>query len=114
MAAWERCLFGVMPSLWPEPFGSVVHEAMSRGKAVIGTVPGGHGDMIEQGRSGLLVPSGDVGALKLAMSRLIDDPSFRAQLEAGASARAALFDPKVVIPQFCDLYGAAARVNGRR
>jgi glycosyltransferase involved in cell wall biosynthesis len=31
VAAWDRALFGVMPSLWPEPFGSVVHEAMSRG-----------------------------------------------------------------------------------
>ena len=38
--AWERSLFGVTPSLWPEPFGSVVHEAMSRGRAVIGTTPG--------------------------------------------------------------------------
>lgn len=42
MAIWERSLFGVIPSLAVEPLGSVVYEGMSRGKAVIGTTPGGH------------------------------------------------------------------------
>ena len=73
LAAWDRSLFGVMPSLWPEPFGSVVHEAMSRGTAVIGTTPGGHTDMIEHEQTGLLVALGDVPALRAAMQRLIDD-----------------------------------------
>ena len=26
MAAWDRAMFGVMPSLWPEPFGATVAE----------------------------------------------------------------------------------------
>ena len=26
LAAWERCLFGVVPSVWPEPFGMVLIE----------------------------------------------------------------------------------------
>ncbi len=29
MAMWERALFGVFPSKWPEPLATVVHEAMS-------------------------------------------------------------------------------------
>ena len=33
MAMWERALFGVFPSKWPEPLGNVVYEAMSKGRA---------------------------------------------------------------------------------
>ncbi len=62
MAAWDRAMFGVMPSLWPEPFGATVAEGMNRGKPVIGTTLGGHVDMIGED-AGLLVPQGDVGAL---------------------------------------------------
>jgi glycosyltransferase involved in cell wall biosynthesis len=85
LAAWDRSLFGVLPSRWPEPFGSVVHEAMSRGRAVIGTVPGGHADMIEDGRSGLLVSPGDVAELAAALRALVSDESRRRAL--GLAAR---------------------------
>ena len=87
MQAWERCLFGVAPSLWPEPLGLVVHEGMSRGACMIGTTPGGHTDLIVAGESGLLVPPGDVGALAEAMHRLIDDPALRERLGAAARVR---------------------------
>ncbi len=62
MAAWDRALFGVFPSVVPEALGNVVHEAMSRGRAVVGTIPGGHTDIVVDGENGLLVPSGDVDA----------------------------------------------------
>ena len=42
---------------------------------MIGTFPGGHTDLIEDGVDGLLVPAGDVVALGRAMRRLVDDPS---------------------------------------
>ncbi len=117
MAAWERCLFGVIPSLWPEPLGSVVYEGMSRGKAVIGTTPGGHTDMIASGETGLLVPAGDVPALTQAMRDLIDQPVLRESFGRAAQARARLFTASVVVPQFERVYqgliehasGAAAR-----
>jgi len=104
LAAWERSLFGVMPSRWPEPLGSVVHEAMSRGRAVIGTRPGGHEDMIEDGESGLLVPSGDVHSLREAMQRLIDDGEYRDRLGARAAERADEFTAEQVVPKFEALY----------
>jgi len=104
LAAWDRSLFGVMPSLWPEPFGSVVHEAMSRGRPVIGTTPGGHADMIDHEQTGLLVPAGDVEALRAAMQRLIDEPEFRQELGRRAARRAADFAAENVIPQFEAFY----------
>ena len=111
MAAWDRSLFGVMPSLWPEPFGSVVHEAMSRGRAVIGTTPGGHSEMIEDGQTGLLVSAGDVEGLRAAMTRLIDQPALREAIGARAAARAADFSADAVVPQFERMFArfAAAR-----
>jgi glycosyltransferase involved in cell wall biosynthesis len=102
--AWERSLFGVMPSLWPEPFGSVVHEAMSRGKAVIGTRPGGHADMIADGESGYLVPAGDAAALRSAMRRLIDDPALRESFGEQARLRSSDFAVERVVPRFEALY----------
>lgn len=104
MAAWDRSLFGVIPSLWPEPLGGVVYEGMSRGKAVIGTTPGGQSEMIVDGKSGLLVPSGDEEALTWAMQRLIDDPELTRQLGCAAHERAKMFTPEASLPRFEELY----------
>jgi glycosyltransferase involved in cell wall biosynthesis len=114
LAAWERSLFGVMPSLWPEPFGSVIHEAMSRGKAVIGTRPGGHADMIEDGESGYLVPAGDVAGLRVAMQRLIDEPELRERFGERAKVRAEDFSVERVIPRYEALYEAVIARKGAR
>jgi glycosyltransferase involved in cell wall biosynthesis len=104
MAIWERSLFGVIPSLWPEPLGSVVYEGMSRGKAVIGTTPGGHTDMIVPGETGLLVPAGDIDALTGAMTDLIDQPNLRECLGTAAKERSRLFTASVAVPQFERFY----------
>jgi glycosyltransferase involved in cell wall biosynthesis len=111
MAAWDQALFGVMPSLWPEPFGSVVHEAMSRGKPVIGTNHGGHTDMIIDGETGALVPPGNVDALARAMEDLLRDPERRERLGRSALERATLFAADAVVPQFERAYNAVSRNN---
>jgi glycosyltransferase involved in cell wall biosynthesis len=108
MAAWERCLFGVLPSVWAEPLGSVVYEGMSAGKAVIGTTPGGHTDMIVDGQTGLLVPPGDVPGLAEAMRRLISDAPLREAFGCAAKQRSPQFSAAVVVPQFERLYDRVA------
>jgi glycosyltransferase involved in cell wall biosynthesis len=115
MAIWDRALFGVLPSKAPEALGNVVHEAMSRGRAMIGTRPSGQEDMIEDGENGLLVPGGDVDALAAAMARLIDEPELREQLGARARSRAEAFTPEVVMPQLEALYRRTIdRFEGRQ
>jgi glycosyltransferase involved in cell wall biosynthesis len=104
LAMWERAMFGVFPTKIPEALGNVVHEAMSKGCAVIGTRPGGHEDMIEDGVNGLLVPAGDAAALTVAMARLTDDEALRERLGAAALRRADDFTPEVVMPQMEHLY----------
>lgn len=104
MAIWERALFGVLPTKAPEALGNVVHEAMSKGRAMIGTRPGGQEDMIEDGETGLLIPGGDAPALAAAMSRLIEDHGLRERIEQKARVRARAFTPEVVMPQIEMLY----------
>jgi glycosyltransferase involved in cell wall biosynthesis len=99
MAAWGRAMFGVMPSLWPEPLGSTVAEGMSRGKPVIGTRLGGHADLITDA-TGILVPQGDVGALTRAMEELIGDPERRDAYGRAAAERARGFTAASVLPEF--------------
>jgi glycosyltransferase involved in cell wall biosynthesis len=104
MAAWERCLFGVVPSLWADPLPGVVREAMTRGKAVIGSAVGGIPDMITNDSNGLLVPAGDPAALVSAMDRLASDPGLRVRLgEAGRESVAGL-TPAAIGHRFESLY----------
>jgi glycosyltransferase involved in cell wall biosynthesis len=104
MAAWELAQFGVFPSIWPEPFGNVVHEAMSRGCPVIGTVPGGHSDMITHEESGLLVPAGSRPRLVEAMQRMIDDQGLRERMGRASAERANEFTAGSAMPKLLDLY----------
>lgn len=105
MYTWERCLFGVTPSMWAETFGNVIVEAMSKGKPVIASNVGGPVDIVEDNKSGLLVPIGDVDALAKAMHRLISDPDLRNRLGRAAEERAGRYTAKAIIPRFEKLYG---------
>jgi len=112
MAAWDRAMFGVMPSLWPEPLGATVAEAMNRGRPVIGTRLGGHADMLDES-TGILVPQGDSDALAAAMRELIDDPDRRRALGRAARERSADFSAANVLPRFESAYEAViARATG--
>lgn len=102
MAAWRKALFGVAPSTLPEPLGNVVHEAMSVGKPVIGTKPGGHAEMISPNQDGLLVPAGDSAALATAMQQLIDDPALLERLGASAQAKAKRFERDAIVPDLIE------------
>jgi glycosyltransferase involved in cell wall biosynthesis len=104
MAAWERCLFGVAPAVWPDPLPGVVREAMSKGNAVIATNVGGNTDMITHGATGLLVPPGDVAALAAAMQQLIGDASLRQRLGCAGQQSARQYAASAVLPRFEAIY----------
>jgi glycosyltransferase involved in cell wall biosynthesis len=79
----------------------VMIEAMSAGLPVVSfDCPTGPRDVIEDGRSGLLVPDGDVDALAAAMRALIEDPERRARLGAGATQRARDFSLDAIGPRW--------------
>ncbi len=64
---------------------TTILEAMAMGKAVITTRTTGQVDTIRDGVNGLYVPPGDAGALRRALTRLLDNPEETARL--GAAAR---------------------------
>jgi glycosyltransferase involved in cell wall biosynthesis len=104
MLAWERCLFGVIPSIWPDPSPGVIREAFSKGKTVVSTNMGGTPEMIADGETGLLIPPDDVAALAHSMQRLIIDKTLREKLSQAALRRAAMYKAENIVPQFESLY----------
>lgn len=67
----------VHASVEPEPSGGVIVEAMAMGKPVIATNIGGPPEVIEEGRTGHLIPPGDPAALAEKIDLLIRDPEHR-------------------------------------
>jgi glycosyltransferase involved in cell wall biosynthesis len=84
----EICLAGmdlfVLPSL-NEGMGRALIEAMAAGLPVIASRVGGIPAVISHEHTGLLVPSGDAGALAEALRRFLNRPEWAKQLGAAAS-----------------------------
>ena len=70
----------LMPSLWQEPFGLVIAEAMARGLPVIASNLGGPAEIIRHNTDGLLVVPGDECALASAITQLLEHPELRERL----------------------------------
>ncbi|HEV8384135.1 MAG TPA: glycosyltransferase [Candidatus Acidoferrales bacterium] len=81
----NACDIVVLASIESETWGLVVAEAMAAGRAVIASAEGGPREMIEDGRTGILVPPGDAAALAAAMDSLFRQPERRCAL--GRAAR---------------------------
>lgn len=58
-----------------ESFSLTCQDASAHGLAVIATRSGGPEEIVEDGKSGLLVSVGDVAAVETAMRRLLGDPA---------------------------------------
>ncbi len=84
---YERAAVVCVPSR-REGYGVTAREAMAYGRAVVTTGVGGLADAIEDGVTGLVVPPGDVVALRAALERLLGDPVLRDRLGAAAREKA--------------------------
>jgi len=85
---YERAAVVCVPSL-REGYGMAAAEAMAYARPVVASAVGGLVDLVEDGVTGLLVPPGDVAALRVAVERLLADAELRARLGASARDRAA-------------------------
>lgn len=64
---------GVFPSIHPEAFGIVGAEMMASGLVLVSSGVGGAGELIDEGRSGLLFQAGDSQGLAQCLMRLATD-----------------------------------------
>lgn len=106
LEAWRRCLFGLVPSVWAEPFGMVAIEAMAGGRPVIASRVGGLADIVVDGATGLLVEPGNGEALSEAIAHLLVAPRLREQMGKAASRRANHYRASTVVPRIEDVYEA--------
>jgi len=70
-----------------EGLPNVVLEAMARGKTVVSTPVGGIPAVIEDGKTGLLVPIGDADTTRAAVERALADPELRRRIGTAARER---------------------------
>jgi glycosyltransferase involved in cell wall biosynthesis len=88
-----------------ESFCLSILEAMCFGCPSVAMEVGGIPEVVETGRSGLLVPFGDLDAMVAAVESLLDDPGRRDALGEAARHRAAdRFSAGVIVPQYEALY----------
>ena len=84
---YSRAGIFVFPSLWHEPFGIPVIEAMAAGLPVIATRAGALPEVVVDGETGILVERGDTEGLAAAISRLLADPHLRERMGAAGRQR---------------------------
>jgi glycosyltransferase involved in cell wall biosynthesis len=99
----DGALFVVLPSLW-ESLANAALEALDMGKPVVATRGCGFGEVVEDGRSGLLVPPADAPALRDAMLMLMADRDRLRDMSEAARAAADGFRLPRVAAQLLDFY----------
>ncbi|MCG8512232.1 MAG: glycosyltransferase family 4 protein, partial [Rhodospirillales bacterium] len=96
-----QCDIVAHTSTAPEPFGRVVVEAMLAGRPIVATRAGGVPELVEHGRTGILVSAGDADALAAALSDLIKDTNKRYALaEAGQRNALKRFTLRQILQQW--------------
>ncbi|MDB5894602.1 MAG: sugar transferase [Rhodoferax sp.] len=106
----------VLPSL-AEGISNTILEAMASGLPVIATGVGGNAELVEQGRTGEVVPSNDVGAMADSIARLASEPAVARRMGiAGRKVCEAKFSLPAMVAAYEEQYDqqlALARHNER-
>jgi glycosyltransferase involved in cell wall biosynthesis len=94
--------FLVFPSIWNEPFGRGIAEAMSQGIPVIGARSGGIPELIEDGVDGFIYDPGVPGAFGQAHQRAVRADYL--DLSSAALAKSQLFRKKSVTDNYMTFF----------
>ena len=113
LAVVARAVIVALPSLW-ENFGYTCLEAMALGRPVVATRTGGFTGIVEDGRSGWLVPAGDTRGLADRLTSVLADASLLERVGEGARRRAKDFDVDPITDRLVDLYERVAAAHGTR
>jgi glycosyltransferase involved in cell wall biosynthesis len=103
----------VFPSLWHEPFGIPVIEAMAAGLPVVATRGGALPEIVIHGETGFLVDRGDSEGLSRAIATLLANPALRARMGAAGRERAReMFTWEHCVHRLNQLYAIATQRTG--
>jgi glycosyltransferase involved in cell wall biosynthesis len=88
-----------------EGFGNTIVEAMACSKPVIATdCPSGPAEIIENGKTGVLVPVSNPGALASAVLKVINEHSFTEKLSEAGFARAQYFSSERSVGEYTKVF----------
>jgi glycosyltransferase involved in cell wall biosynthesis len=106
------CDIGVLPSL-AEGLPNAVLEYLAAGLPTIASRVGGNVEIIQEGKTGLLVPPADTSALAAALFRLLRDPGLAAELgRNGQSFVSAEFSLERMIEKTDQMYTELLQSRG--
>ncbi len=88
-AVWAKAHIGVLASRGGEGIPMTLMEAAACGRPLIATDVPGCREVVTSGRTGILVPLGDIPALADAFARMVEDAAFRHDCGAAARQRVA-------------------------
>jgi glycosyltransferase involved in cell wall biosynthesis len=98
------------PIRWKEGFNLSALEAMRAGKPVIASASYGLCEVVEDGISGILVPSGEAQALKIAIEKMTGDENLRQSMgSAGRTRYETLFRQERMAAEFIGFLGKIER-----
>jgi glycogen synthase len=109
---YKDAVFFAMPSRMPEGLGLVFLEAMACGIPVIGTRSGGTPEIVDHGRTGLLVENNTPQELASVMRQMLNDPAER--LGMGERARelvASRYTWRQFARQYVEVYSSCVAAN---
>jgi N-acetyl-alpha-D-glucosaminyl L-malate synthase BshA len=92
-----------------ESFGLAALEAMACGVPVIASAAGGIPEVVEDGKTGFLVPPGDVATMVDRALRVLESADLHQRLKQNAAARAFEFAADRVVPLYESLYEEVLR-----
>ena len=97
----------VVPSLWPEPFGSIGPSAGQHGVPAAAFASGGISQWLEDGVTGHLAPADPPtsGGLAKAIVRCLEDPAHHSKLRAAAREMSTRFTMEQHLPALLDRLG---------
>ncbi len=80
IAMYDSSAVIVVPSIWPEPFGLIGVEAMSRARPIVAFDGGGISSWVRDGVNGYLVKVGDVAGLAAKIELLLKNRALADQM----------------------------------
>ena len=111
---WSAGADVVLNTSLSEGLSNAVLEAMALGRPVVATAVGGNRELVRDGETGLLVPSGNREALTNALARLCRDPELaRGMGRRGAEVVRGSHEPRKVVRRYEEIYRETVEEGNR-